>query len=49
MAARLSRSAFICRAIESIRSRGGSMSLISMRVTLTPQFEVASSTTLSRR
>jgi len=38
----LSRSAFICRAIESTRSRGGLMSLISMRVTLTPQGVVAS-------
>ena len=45
--ARLSRSAFICRAIELIRSAGGVMSLISTRVTLTPQGMVASSTTAS--
>jgi hypothetical protein len=36
MLARFSRSAFICRAIDSTRSRGGWMSLISMRLTLTP-------------
>ena len=34
--ARFSRSAFICRPIASTRSFGGSMSLISMRVTLMP-------------
>ena len=47
MLARLSRSAFIWRAMASTRSRGGEMSLISMRVTLTPQGVVASSTTVS--
>ncbi len=45
--ARFSRSAFIWRAMESTRSRGGLMSLISMRVTLTPQGSVASSTMVS--
>ena len=45
MEARFSRSAFIWRAIASTKSRGGSMFLISTRVTLTPQVEVASSTT----
>ena len=47
--ARFSRSAFICRAIASTRSFGGSMSLISMRVTLMPQGSEAASITLSRR
>ena len=46
--ARLSRSAFIWRAMASTSSVGGVMSLISMRVIFTPQGEVASSTTLSR-
>ena len=43
----VSRSAFICRPIDSMRSAGGLMSLISMRVHFTPQGEVASSTTRS--
>ena len=47
--ARLSRSAFICRAIDSTRLAGGLMSLISTRVTLMPQGCAASSTTRSRR
>ena len=47
--ARLSRSAFIWRAMASTMSRGGEMSLISIRVTFTPHGWVASSTTVKRR
>ena len=47
--ARFSRSAFIWRAIASTRSFGGSMSLISTRVTLMPQGSEAASITVSRR
>ena len=44
ISARFSRSAFICRAIALTKSWGGAISLISIRVTLTPQGSVASST-----
>src|SRR5579862_561710 len=44
-AARLSRSAFICRDIASVISRGGSIFCTSTRVTFTPQLFVASSST----
>ena len=49
MLARFSRSAFICLAMASARSAGGRMSLISMRVTLTPQGEAAASMTRNSR
>jgi hypothetical protein len=45
--ARLSRSAFIWRPIDSTRSAGGLMSLISTRVILMPQGCAAASTTLA--
>ena len=47
MLARFSRSAFICRAIESTRSRGGWMSFSSMRLTFSPHGWVAWSTATS--
>ncbi len=47
--ARFSRSAFICRAIAPARSAGSTMSLISIRLILTPQGEAAASITRSRR
>src|ERR1700760_2310044 len=49
MSARLTRSAFICRPMASTRSAGGTMSLISMRLTLSPHGETAASTTRNSR
>ena len=49
MTARRSRSAFLWRAMALVMSTGGVRSLISIRLTLTPQGSVAASITVSRR